>query len=379
MNKSNLNMIARTILMNILIVLLIGGCSPPPIKLATILGSAEHHVYNGFKLLEKGMKDDAEREFKHAMELDREYSAAYQGMGILYGISGEFHSAFKSMEQARQYARNEKEKGFVHVGIIRLYTMKRGADWLENAESSFLAAKSLSKGMPDAYYYMGLAYKFGFRFDDSEKAFQKVKEIDRGFVPEARRELMLLHKISRAMPETTTGKRVVVLAHISRADVAALFIDELRLAEIYDKARNKGIGTPSSSPPHKAIPNDTVNHPLQDKIEKALVLNIDGLRVSGDGAFAPDRYVTRADYAVMLVGMMERLDKGAFESENDAAKPSPFRDVSEDAPYFNAVMKCVLRGGIMAPKAGYFKPMDLISGVDSLLSLKKIKKELRIP
>ena len=58
---------------------------------------------------------------------------------------------------------------------------------------------------------------------------------------------------------------------------------------------------------------------------------------------------------------------------------SPFPDLRNDLPYFNAIMVVTSRG-IMEAKdltTGEFSPLGSVPGVDALLIIKKIKEELK--
>ena len=67
----------------------------------------------------------------------------------------------------------------------------------------------------------------------------------------------------------------------------------------------------------------------------------------------------------------ENYTNGAIEKPSD-------KDVGNDVPYFNALMVCTTRGGIMEAKNGIFNPMRNVSGADALLVLRKLKEELEI-
>ncbi len=57
---------------------------------------------------------------------------------------------------------------------------------------------------------------------------------------------------------------------------------------------------------------------------------------------------------------------------------SPFPDLRNDLPYFNAVITCTTRGIMVAKDlaTGEFAPMDTISGADALLSIRALKLQL---
>ena len=78
------------------------------------------------------------------------------------------------------------------------------------------------------------------------------------------------------------------------------------------------------------------------------------------------------DILVKVTG--EQKLKTRFFGQN-----SPYSDVRNDVPYFNAVQTVVTRK-LMAPKndiRGLFAPMDPVAGVDALQVIHRLKLELQ--
>jgi tetratricopeptide (TPR) repeat protein len=349
------------------------GCGPGPRPLERILDTPEHHTFNGFKLLKKERLDDAQREFEIALRLKPDYSPAHRGMGLVHGMKGEFGPAFVSMGLAREYARDKKEEGLSYVGLMRLHTMRREEGWLEEVERNFRLATTVTRGLPAAYYYMGLAYKYGYRFADSGKSFKKVLELQGDLAPEADEQMEIIRKIEEANPRSDLGKELAIRDRMTRADVAGLLVRELRLDEIHEKRpwREEGTSLRSSS-----IPPDVEGHRLKSEIEKIVKLNIRGLGLLSDGTFGPDELVTRANYAIVIADIIAKVEGDSSLNHRYIGRKSPFKDVGKEVPYFNALMVCTTRGGIMEAKEGVFDPMEDISGADALLSIQRLRKEL---
>jgi tetratricopeptide (TPR) repeat protein len=360
------------------------GCTPRPRHTEGFLDTSEHHGFNGFQLIKHERVDDAQREFELALELDPKYPPAHRGMGLVYGMKKQFKSAIESMGRARDYAQKKEDKALADVGFMRLHIMKKGKGWMDEVKKNFSRAGSTLKDLPEAFYYMGIAYKYGYRFDDSEKALKRVLKIKKTLILEADEQLKIVRKIKRAKPESEFGKRAAVKEHVTRADAAALFIQELRLNRIYEKARRMNDESPIRSPADRSrlssrsIPGDVENHPLKMDITVILQLDIKGLRTFPDGTFLPDEYVTRAGYAIMLADIIAKIENNPSLDTRYAGRASPFKDVRNDVPYFNAIMVCTTRGGIMEVKNGFFEPMVKVSGADALLVIRRLKEELRI-
>jgi hypothetical protein len=369
--------------------LIIGGCAPKARPPVSTLGTPEHHVSTGMKFLESSKLLDAQREFELAKELDPKYSPASTGLGLVFAYKGDFNSAFDTMSEALELARSKQEEALVHVGFIRLYTWQKNRGWLEHAEEVFDRLRMTLKDepdMPDPYFYMGLAYKEAYRFSDAAEAFRKVLLLNKAFTDKADRQLKLVQKILTAMPETPVGRRVALLEKVRRVDVAALFVWEFKLDTIYAKLRSEQSEISLESrdegfPGQVPVPVDVRDHPLRPDIQTVIGLGVKGLGVFPDGSFAPNEFVTRADFAMMIADIIATVSRDSSLVTGYVGKASPFADVSDDVPYFSAVMVCTSRG-IIEPRGGsvrqiIFDPRGIVSGADALLAIRRLKEDLR--
>jgi Tfp pilus assembly protein PilF len=172
--------------------LLVLGCTQTTKPPEDVLDTPAHHVSNGFKFLQKNYDTDARREFELALQLDPFYSAAHRGLGLVYGKKQQFESAFDAMRKARDDASNGEQKAMAYVGFMRLYTMRQNPGWLEQVEERFKDALQWKNDLPQAYFYMGLAYKQANRMGDAVQSFKQVLTLNQGLVKEAREELATL-------------------------------------------------------------------------------------------------------------------------------------------------------------------------------------------
>jgi tetratricopeptide (TPR) repeat protein len=380
-----------TILTFIFLIMATSGCALNSMVPVGTLNTPEHHVFTGMKLMENGKLSDAEREFNLAKELDNQYASAYQGLGLVYAYKGAFKTALDNILQAKKLAKSKDEEARVYIGLMRLYTQQKAGDWLVDVETNFTKAnkilKNIQKDWPDPYFYMGLACKEAYKFSDAAEQFKNVLEINTSFVDKADHELKLIQKIKRAMPETTIGKKIALLEKIKRADAAALFIQEMKLDKIYEKIRPEKFDTSFQSPGqrssayHISAPIDVVDHSLRTDIQTVVRLKIKGLSTFPDGTFAPNKYITRADYAMMIADVISTISKDPALETKYIGNVSPFADVRNNVPDFNAIMVCTTRG-IIRPKEGFrqnvFDPMGSVSGVDALLMIKRLREHLKV-
>ena len=346
------------------------GCAHDVRKPAASLDSPEHHVFSGLKLLENGRVDDAQREFNLALELDPKYSQAHYGLGLTLGHKEDFEPAFKAMTRAKKFSKVKMEKAVAYVGVTRLHLLQKNKNWLKDVEENFRKALSVIKDLPEAHYYMGVAYKEAYRFNMAQIEFKQVLDANQTHVLDADRQLKLVQRVERAMPGTEVGKKLALQEKITRADAAAVFVHELNLDKIYGREK-KGLSN------EKALPADIMNHSLKADIETIIRIGLRGLEVTPDGNFYPDNFISRAEYAMMVEDIISTITRDKDLGVKYIGYPSPFPDLRSDTPYFNAVVVCTTRGIMEAEDimTGQFNPEGHISGADALLVIRKLREK----
>ena len=375
-----------TILVVLVTAILLISCGPKPRVPTSQLDTPEHHTYTGLKLLSQEKYADAQREFELAIELDPKFSKAYTGVGLVKTYTADYNAAWDSLKMGWKYAKADDEKIFVYVSRIRYFTQsKLEKKWLELAKDEFDNVMLMDKNHSPAYYFMGLAYKQALEFNAATPMFTKVIDLKSEYTSEADVQWSLMQKIQRAMPGTMNGKIIAIVDRITRADAAALFMEELKIDVLYKKRTIKTFDTSFKDPEKAAIKagkitaKDIANHPLKADIEGILELGVRGLENYPDGNFHPAEIVTRAFYAMMLEDILIKVTGDNALATKFIGTTSPFPDLRADLPYFNAVMVVTSRG-IMETQnmaSGEFAPMKPVPGADALLIIRKIKEELK--
>ena len=366
--------------------LMITSCAKAPRKPEAALDTPEHHVFSGNKLLDKGDYAGAQREFELAIQLDAKYSKAYTGMALVKIYTANFDAAWDNLKTGWKYAKTDEERLFVYVSRIQYYTQSKSEKkWLTLAKGEFDEAVKLDPKHSPAYYFMGLAYKAGLNFNSASQMFTKVLELKTDYVDEADVQWKFLQKVQRAMPGTSTGKQIALVERLTRADAAALFMEELKIDVLYKKRTPKTFDTSFKNPEKAAIKTekitakDIADQPLKIDIEGILGIGLRGLENYPDGNFHPGELVTRAAYAMMLEDILIKVSGDNSLATKFIGSTSPFPDLRADLPYFNAIMVVTSRG-IMEAKdmtSGEFAPLSPVAGVDALLIIRKIKDELK--
>lgn len=373
-----------------LCLLVLSACGPKAMAPEAELDTPGHHVKNGNKMLKTGKIDGAFREFNRAKELDPKYSPAYVGLGLVYGLRGEYENGFKHLKIGNKYADGNEQKINVKVGHMRLFIMGRDKidkDWLEEVESKFKRSIKIDPEVSAPYFYMGIAYKMSFEFQQAAGQFSKVLDLDKEFVKEADEEYAVIQKIQRAMPGSVVGKKIALLHKITRADVAALFIEELEIDELFRKRTPKKFDTAFKDPEKKFVSGEYVkippatdieNHVLKADIDAVIAIGIKGLQPYPDHTYKPYKTITRAEFAMMIEDILIKITGDENLATRFIGNESPFPDLRNDLSFFNAVMVCTTRNilEVKDVSTGEFDSQGSVSGAESLLSIRTLKSQL---
>ena len=368
------------------------SCGPKARVAMSQLDTPGHHTFTGLKLLDQEKYIDAKREFEMATQLDAKYSKAYTGMALVNIYSSNFNAASENLALGLKNAKDADEKLFVNVGKIRYYTLsKSDQKWLELAKNQFDEAVVTDPKHSPAYYFMGLAYKDALEFNLAGQMFAKVIQFKTDHMADADAQLKFIQKVQLAIPATEVGKKIALVDRITRADAAAIFIEELKIKDLYNKPMSKVSDTPlkemekvpAEAPPPapvKLLAKDIADHPLKTDIEGILETGVRGLENDPKGNFNPGEVLSRGEYAMMLEDVLIKLTGEKDLAARYVNSKSLFPDVPADMPYFNAIIAVTSRGIMEAKntKTGEFAPLKPLTGVDALLIIRKLKKELKL-
>lgn len=368
----------------------LSACGPRALAPEAEFDTPMHHVKNGNKLLKSGKIEDAFREFNRAKELDPKCAPAYLGLGLAHGLKAESDEGFNAMKKAERYAEDKAQKAAVNVGYMRLYIMgtdKVTKNWLSEVENRFNTSIGYVRDLPAPYFYMGVAYKNSYKFNEAAAQFVKVLEFGKEFVEEANKEYATVQKIQRAMPGSAVGKKIALLEQITRADAAALFIEELEIDAIFKKRAPKTFDTAFKDPGKnlaagqyvKTPPaTDIENHVLKADIDAVIAIGIKGLQPFPDHTFQPKKIITRAEFAMMVEDILIKITGNDGLATKFIGSPSPFSDLRNDLPFFNAAMVCTTRNILETRDVatGVFAPLEPVSGAEALLSIRVLKTQL---
>ena len=382
-----------------------GGCAKKPLAPVSLEDNPAHHYLMGMDLIEKGDLSEANVRFNRAIALEPDYAPAMAGLALVSALrvetemdkehqSVELKRALDQLDDAEDKAEGDSQKFAVRVTGIRVYTNAHPKNWIEKAEKQYKKALKLSKvkteelpyyrSMEAAHYFMGVAYFSALQFQDAENALGKVLASAPGrWHDKANALYKRIQKITRASANfTLTGvaKKIAVKDEVSRADVAALLVDELHL----DKLLAGRIPVPEKKEATPFVPADIQNNLFKPEILIALKWGLRGLEPTYDQTsraylFYPDKPVTRKELAFILEDVLIKIT-----GEKDLAtryfgqKNSPYPDVLPTASCFNAVMNGVSRGLMEPDLSGAFRPDAYVDGAELLLAVMRLRNVMNI-
>ena len=373
----------------LILALLVAGCGPKATS-QSYVDTPESHYRAGMRYLEDKEYNSANQEFNRSIALDKKFALGWAGLGLATGLNGNLKQGLKQMDKALDLG---KKNADVHVLSGRLWIAHRGEykKWHKKAVKELEYALDRDKRHEGAQYYIGEAHFYNYDFAGAESQFRLVIDRKGDYSGKADQMWEFSDKINRAKPGTATGKKVAIDFEITRADLAALFIEELKLTEIFDKIAPSGgnqFVSPTEVSPEdwikdashqisSALPPDVRGHWAEGWIRDALRLGV--MEPRGDGNFHPEETVLRLDFAMAVARMLVAIsgDPG-LETRYFGEPQSRFSDVSSTHPAYSAMALCSERGIMTADITGKFRHTDTVAGADALLIIRKIQNAVRM-
>lgn len=367
----------------------------------------QHHYLMGMNALESGKLPVAKEKFDRALYCDEKFSKALSGLAIVTAETAityedkkfkevQIERSYEYLKQAKKNAENDVDMFDYYLAEIRVNAVLRGKNWLEKAESAYKEAKSLNideknllyyQGKESADYFMGLAYLSALEFQKARDRFADVLNSKREgkWHEKADRAWKKTDKIVRAMAGFTVGdvgKMIAIKDSISRGDLSALLVDELKIDKLF--AGRIPIDTQINAMKPEFIPADILKHQFKEEILTVLKFKVRGLEPKFDETtkaylFKPDEPVTRGEMAFILEDVLIKLTGDEkLATAYFGADRSPFPDVKTTSPFFNAVMNMTTRGIMEGEISGEFRVNANVDGAEALLAMRMLKQKMNI-
>jgi len=385
----------------------LAGCVTPPARCTSPEDNPRHHYLRGMEALEAMKVDLALEKFDRAVYCEEQFSAAYSGRAIAFAIKArtqadagfkgvEVERALENLEKGRKTSQSDNDRFEYRVAAVRVNNLIRGKNWLDEAEEAYREAMNQKvderlldyyQGKEAAMYFMGLAYLDAYEFRKAEDKFRDTlgARRDGKWNEPADRAWKKTTKIVRAMGGITVGdvgKKIAVKESVSRGDLAALLIDEMKLDKLF--AGRIPVKSQIDAMQAEFTPADVMNHHFKDEVLTIMKWKVRGLEPKFDNTtkaylFKPGDKVQRGEMAFILEDVLmkltgdEKLATAFFGQDR-----SPFPDVKPTSPFYNAVLNMTTRNIMEGELSGEFRVNQPVDGAEAILAVRVLQQRINI-
>jgi tetratricopeptide (TPR) repeat protein len=399
--------IKLSLLLGILAMIFIAGCTKPVARCTAPEDNPTHHYLRGMESLENGKTDAALDKFDRALYCDESFSIGHSGRAIAYAgkailqsdpafRASEINRTMEQLKKAKKSTDTKEEEFEYQLAVIRVQTILKQKDWLDKAEDAYQDGNKLQpneqkllyyQGKEAISYFMGVAYLEALEFQKARDRFADVLNAKRegkwhGYADKGWKKV---DRIVRALTGITfgdVGKKLAVKETITRADLAGLLIDELKI----DKLFAGRIASVSQVEAMKAefTPADMLNSQFKEEIMTILKWKVRGMEPKYDETtkaylFFPEDAVKRGELAFILEDILVKITgDNKIATAYFGLDKSPFPDVRSTSPLFNAVMNMTTRGIMEGDLSGDFRVNAPVEGAEALLAIRVLKQKINI-
>ena len=200
----------------------------------------------------------------------------------------------------------------------------------------------------------------------------------------AQGQIKRIQEIERVTPGSTLGKQIALKEQITRAELAVLLLEELKLAVLVQQRRPNKNKLEFRPPTTKSLHTDVHAQDIKwtwakGWIEEILLLGITGLELFPDQTFQPQKPISRANYALVNQSILELITADSTLATKYVGEDSRFPDLRGDYYAYNAIALNIERG-IMGVDvvSGLFYPEESVSGIEALLIIRQLQNAVRM-
>ena len=300
--------------------------------------------------------------FTQRIKNDRWDIAAYISLIQNESNSSRFDIAITYQRKALRYAKQNRD-------IVTLRTLgieaNAGLGKLGKAEAEYKRAMRTKGAIKDVELHVAMSHAY-LKFKNIEKAKIAVAKalIANSQSSKALTLVSRLLTIEEAI--LTTRNNIAFEETVSRARVAGLLINELRLDQFIKPSPINRQGTSS----------DQGLRDYEDSTHKKEILLVHTLGIRSfrihNGAFRPEENFSRQDLALLaedILDLTADINKTSYIGIS-----SPYSDLSASDTAFNAFLNAITRGLIQGEINGKIYPQKNVSGAETLLALQYLKQ-----
>lgn len=387
---------------SMLFLIVLAGCAGKHSTPVSLEDNPSNHYLQGMALIEKDDWSSAERRFERALALEPTFAPAMAGKALILahgaaGFSSQEHKyietkAFRSMlSEGYSKAEDDTQRFIVVTTAIRAETEALSKSWCAKATQWYSKHNRLHnvatskliyyRSLTALDYVMSKAYfAAGDYLHAKEMLTHVIAENTARWHHPAGKLFAKVHKIERAIAHYTVtdlSRAIATKDEVSRADVAALLVNELKLDYLFTKRLSANV-----LPEPEYIPADIMEHPLKEEMLKVFSWHIRGLEPKYNKAtnaplFHPATAITRQELAFTLEDILIKITQdNSLATKFIGQRNSPFPDVQPTQASYNAIMTSVTRNLLENDLTGVFRPADKLDGAELLLAIVRLRNAI---
>ncbi len=356
------------------------GCGMEKLMPQGPADQAQVHLQAGKQLIEEGKADTALVELDRALALAPKLGPAHASRAVALAMLKRGKEAHEALERADDHADGDADELALGVARIRVAMLLAEKDWLEDAVDAFEDDQDAARALRSAelHTWMGRAYFQAGKLKKAGNVLEAGLAIDKDYAPAMTvlKDVNTAREALAGMPEEYL--QVATTAEISRADVAAIFVAELKLDRLLDKQGFRP--QPGFAAPEGRAASTVRREPWVDKVTdvdghwaKPMIEKMVEYQVMEaiDGRFDPERKITKAEFAMFLDTIITKVTGEA--ATKGLGGDMIFSDVQPDHFASAAILLVTSRGFLAARPDGLFGIKDPVPGATALDSVRKIR------
>ncbi len=310
----------------------------------------------------------AELSFNHALEIQKDYAPAYEGLSRVYFQHGQFGKAkdlaVKSLKLNKNWlpARIIKARIYLAEGD---YDLSRDELLLALKQTGSLKLPSLKSTI---HQLLARNYLLQRNFTEAEKQLKAALALKAN----NKEALTALHEIEEDLA-CLRGKQEGILELAAKLIITRADFAENLFYELKDQNNFQTVNLENDKLP---IAHD-VRQGRQAYKAVHFCLKNKLLPLLPDSTFRPDDKVDRAEAAIFLKNILSLVrSDSVYQNGPFSAKKPFYKDVAEMDVYYRDVQTVTYFNLMPASIDGYFRPQEFISGLQGVKIINKLKEFL---
>lgn len=339
------------------------NCTKPVRQSAPL--TAEFHYNSGLELLKLDDTDNAQREFRYAIELDDHFAPAHLGLAVLYYKNEQYAVSEHHINEAIRLKSHWADAYLLKGKILfqkeeyeqALETLNRSADVFSNGNGNHRKALKL-----EIFLWRGLCLKNLNKTELAGIEFAKVLKLDENnkTALQALDEIRLMHRITAGYPQWFVNK--IHKKAISRSDWAAM------LAAGLSNNFNSGLSN-NNKRIHNNLPDINAVKENKDLIKTAIEKK--WVNIYPDGEFKPDLNLSWGEVIISVKNILNDLP---INYDNSVPDQPPFNDLESLHPLYDCAVWATALGVFNNLSQTYYSLSASVKGTDALHVIVNVNK-----